>query len=122
MPIRGIRGATTAPENTREAILASTRELLQTLITANDLRPDDIASAVFSVTSDLDAAFPACAARDLGWSEVALLDARAPQVQGDLERCIRVLVQWNTDRAQIDVRHAYLNGARGLRPDRAQPN
>ena len=119
MTIRGIRGATTARENTRDAILDATRELLDALIQANNLCAADIASIYFTMTTDLDAAFPAAAARSLGWSDVALLDAQAPRVTNDVPRCIRVLIHWNTDRADHDVRHAYLHGARGLRPDRA---
>ncbi len=120
MPIRGIRGATTAAENTRAAILAATRELLQALIAANDLREPDIASAYFTVTPDLDAAFPARAARDLGWTSTALLDAQAPHVAGDLPCCIRVLVHWNTDHTQSEIQNIYLREARTLRPDRVK--
>lgn len=121
MPMRGIRGATTAASNTREEIHAVTRELLAALIAANDLAEDDVASVLFTATPDLDAAFPAAAARQLGWTSAALLDAVAPAVaQGPtgIPRCIRVLIHWNTDRPQSEVRHVYLGGARALRPDR----
>jgi chorismate mutase len=118
MPVRGIRGATTANDNSREAILEATRELLAELIRANDLHEPDIASAYFTVTSDLDAAFPARAARDLGWTSTALLDAQAPRVANDLARCIRVLIHWNTDKSMDDIQHIYLRDARTLRPDR----
>lgn len=118
--VRGIRGATTAAANTREAILQATRELLEQLIAANDLHPADIASAYFTLTPDLDACFPAAAARLRGWNEVALLDAQAPRVGGDLARCIRVLIHWNTDRPQNEMKHVYLRDARALRPDRVK--
>ena len=119
MPIRGIRGATTADANTRDAILDATRELLTALVAANDLRADEIVSVIFTMTPDLDAAFPASAARSLGWTDVALLDARAPRVVNDVPRCIRVLIHWNTARTQSEVQHVYLRAARVLRPDRA---
>lgn len=117
MTVRGIRGATTAATNTREAILAATRELLDALVRANQIRLADIVSVYFTMTPDLDAAFPAAAARQLGWTDVALLDAQAPRVPDDLARCIRVLIHWNTDGAREDLRHVYLRGARQLRPD-----
>ena len=120
MPLRGIRGATTVNSNTRETILTATRELLQALVLANQLDAADIASVYFTVTADLDAAFPARAARELGWSDTALLDALAPPIPGDLPRCIRVLIHWNTERTQRDITHVYLHGASGLRPDRAK--
>ena len=121
MPVRGIRGATTAEANTRDAILSATRDLLEALVEANGLREADVASMYFTVTPDLDAAFPAAAARLMGWSQAALLDAQAPCVAGDLARCIRVLIHWNTDSASSDIRHVYLREARKLRPDRARP-
>jgi chorismate mutase len=118
MTVRGIRGATTADANTRESILGATRELLAAIVKANDLNVADLASIYFTVTPDLDAAFPARAARDLGWNDTALLDAQAPRVVGDLPRCIRVLIHWNTDRAASDIAHVYLRDAKTLRPDR----
>ncbi len=120
MPIRGIRGATTATANTRDAILDATCELLETLVKMNDICVEDIASVIFTVTPDLDAAFPASAARSLGWTHVPLLDVAAPRVSNDLARCIRVLIYWNTDRAQQDISHVYLRDARRLRPDLAK--
>ena len=119
MAVRGIRGATTAHANTREAILDATRELLDAIVQANGVRAPEVASVFFTMTPDLDAAFPARAARDLGWSDAALLDAQAPAVAGDLPRCIRVLIHWNTERAASEVRHVYLRDAQKLRPDRA---
>ena len=117
MPCRGVRGATTAAANTPEAILSATRELLETLVAANDLAPSDLASGIFTTTPDLNAAFPARAARELGWTEVALLCTHEMEVPGGLPRCIRVLLHWNTDKAASEVTHVYLKEARSLRPD-----
>lgn len=116
---RGIRGATTASENTREAILEATRDLLQQLIAANEIRPEDIASAIFTTTPDLNAEFPAVAAREIGWLDTALLCGHEMNVPGSLQRCIRVLVHWNTTRRTDEIVHVYIRGARGLRPERA---
>ncbi len=118
MHCRGIRGATTAEKNTAEAILAATRELLVLIVEANDLRVEDVASVIFTTTPDLTAAFPAKAAREMGWRDVALLDAQEIPVPGSLERCIRVLVHWNTEKRQDEVVHVYIKGAaNALRPD-----
>ncbi len=117
MSLRGIRGATTAHANTADAIREATRELLQALVRANNLNPEDIASIYFTVTGDLNAAFPASAARSLGWSHVPLLDAQAPPILNDLPLCIRVLIHWNTDKPAADIQHIYLNAAAQLRPD-----
>ena len=117
MPCRGVRGATTVDANTAEAILLATRELLEALVIANDLEHGDLASAIFTVTQDLNAAFPARAARDLGWTEVALLCSHEIDVPGGLAGCIRVLLHWNTERAASEVKHVYLRGAERLRPD-----
>ncbi|MDX9829655.1 MAG: chorismate mutase [Anaerolineae bacterium] len=117
MACRGIRGATTVEANTAEAVLDATGELLAALAEANGLAAEDIASAVFTVTADLDAAFPAQAARQLGWHQVPLLDALEIPVPGSLPRCVRVLLHWNTSRSQAEIRHVYLRGAAGLRPD-----
>jgi prephenate dehydrogenase len=114
---RGLRGATTATENSPAAILAATRELLERLVTRNTLAVEDIASAFFTVTDDLDAAYPALAARELGWTEVALLCAREIPVPSSVARCIRVLLHINTTKGQGDLRHVYLREAARLRPD-----
>ena len=119
MSCRGIRGATTATENTREAILEATTELLQNLIAANDIKHEDIASAIFTTTPDLDAEFPAVSARALGWLDTALLCGHEMSVPGSLPLCVRVLIHWNTPRAANEVVHVYLRDARGLRPERA---
>ena len=117
---RGIRGATTVEENSAEAIVAGTRELLEQMIALNSLNVKDLASAIFSVTPDLTAAFPAQAARELGWQHVALFDAQEIPVPGSLPQCVRVLIHWNTEKAQAEIRHAYLRGAASLRPDLAE--
>lgn len=119
MMVRGLRGATTCDANDVEDMLAATAEMVQSLVMANDIRTEDVACAIFSVTPDLDAAFPARAARDLGWSSVPLMCTCEIPVPGALERCIRVLVLWNTERAQDEIIHIYLRGAKVLRPDLA---
>jgi chorismate mutase len=117
MPTRGVRGATTVDANTAESIRQRARELLEILIAGNGIRPEDVASATFTVTDDLDAEFPAMAARALeGWQEVPLLCAREIPVPGSAARCLRILLHWNTDRPQREVRHAFIRGARELRP------
>ncbi len=120
MPSRGVRGATTADENTPEAILRETRRLLALMIHLNGIRPDDVASVIFSTSRDLTAEYPALAARQLGWLDTALLCGHEMDVPGGLPRCIRVLVNWNTDTPGHDLVHVYLRGARNLRPDKAE--
>ena len=115
--LRGIRGATTAESNTKDAILEATHELLAALVDANDLQADDIASAFFSATQDLNAEFPALAARHMGWSNVALTCMQEMYVPGSLPMCVRILIHANTAKTQNDVRFVYLRGARVLRPD-----
>ena len=115
--VRGIRGATTVDANDASQITAATKELLETLVRVNALDARDVASVWFTVTPDLDAEFPARAAREIGWSDVPLICGREIPVPGALERCIRVLVHWNTDRPQGEVRHAFLRAARALRPE-----
>jgi len=115
---RGVRGATTVKENTRDAILEATREMLYIIIRVNDIRPDDVASAYFSTTADLNATYPALAARQLGWYDVALLCGHEMQVPDGLARCIRVLIHWNTPRSAGEIVHVYLREAKNLRPDR----
>jgi chorismate mutase len=117
MYCRGIRGATTVEQNTREEILAATTELLQLLVERNNLHAEDVASAIFTVTEDLDAAFPALAARTMGWTEVALICTREIPVPGSLGKCIRVLLHVNTTRSAAEIQHAYLRGAVKLRPE-----
>jgi chorismate mutase len=117
--VQGIRGATTVSRNDAAEILEATDELLRTLIDANDLEPDDIVSGLFTVTRDLDAAFPARAAEDFGWNIVALLHATEIPVPGSLPKCIRLLVHAYTSRTRAEIKHCYLRGATVLRPDRA---
>ncbi|HET7599770.1 MAG TPA: chorismate mutase [Gemmatimonadales bacterium] len=115
----GIRGATTVERNDAAEILGATDELLRAVIAANELEPDDIVSAFFTVTRDLDAAFPARAAEEFGWNIVALLHATEIPVPGSLPRCIRLLVHAYTQRTRAEIKHCYLRGATVLRPDRA---
>lgn len=114
---RGIRGATTVEENTREAILAASKELLQMMIDSNGILPENVASAIFTTTSDLDAAFPATAARHLGWTDVALLCANEIDVTGSLHGCIRILILYNTEKSADEIVHVYIKGASDLRSD-----
>jgi chorismate mutase len=121
MSVRGIRGATTISEDTAEAILLATRELLLAILEANpSLQPNDIASAFFTVTEDLRAVYPAQAARELGWEEVPLMCAQEIPVKGSLPKCIRVLISWNSDLPQPEIHHIYLHDAARLRPDLVQ--
>lgn len=119
MPVRGIRGAGVAAANTADAIHAATLELLRAMIEANPgLRPEDVASAFFTMPTELDAAFPALAARTLpGWTAVPLLCSREIPVPNALPGVIRVLLLWNTQRSQDEVRHVYLGETTRLRPD-----
>jgi chorismate mutase len=120
MRCRGVRGATTVPCNDADAILDATGELLKELIRQNGLNEREVASILFSCTPDLTAAFPARAARTLGWSQTPLLDCQQMAVVGALPLCIRVLIHWNTEVEPEDIRHVYLRGAQALRPDWAQ--
>src|SRR3954451_23223970 len=108
---RGVRGATFVEVDTPEAILAATRELLAAIAMANAIATEDIASAFFTSTADLRSAFPARAARDLGWTDVPLLGATEVDRPGAPPRCIRVLLHWNTARRQNEVIHVYLRGS-----------
>ncbi len=121
MLCRGVRGATTVESNSREDILRATRQLLALMIRRNGIETEDVASAIFSVTHDLDAEFPALAARQLGWPDVPLLCTYEVNVPGSLERCVRVLVQWNTNKSQQEISHVYVKGAVVLRPDLSPP-
>ena len=121
MPVRGIRGATVAAENTKEAILSATRELLLAVIDANDIQPDDVASAWFTTSPGLTADYPALAARALGWHDVALLCAHEMDVPHGLKKCVRILIHLNTDKPASAIKHIYLGQAASLRPDRPLP-
>ncbi|MEN6450583.1 MAG: chorismate mutase [Thermoguttaceae bacterium] len=120
MPCRGVRGATTVAHNSREDILRATRELLALMIRHNGIRPEDVASAIFSTTHDLNAEFPALAARQLGWFDVALMCTNELDVPGSLGRCIRILLHWNTEKSASEIVHVYIKGAARLRPDRSE--
>jgi chorismate mutase len=117
MKFRGVRGAITADANTPEAILSAARQLLQALIEANEIAEDDVASVIFTTTGDLTAAYPAKAARDLGWRRTALLGAREMDMDDGIELCIRVLIHWNTPKGLDEIVHVYMLGAVALRPD-----
>lgn len=117
MLCRGIRGATTVEANTGQAILDATAELLAAMVEANDIRAEDVASAFFTTTPDLNAEFPALAARSLGWNDVALLCGHEMTVVGSLTMCLRILLHVNTDKRADQIVHVYLRGAKALRPD-----
>jgi len=114
---RGVRGATTADSNSREDMLQATTQLLALMIRKNEIDSADVASAVFTTTKDLDAVFPALAARQLGWSDVPLLCMHEIDVPKALPLCIRILIHWNTTKSQSEVDHIYVKDAVALRPD-----
>jgi len=114
---RGVKGATTVERNTREEILAATTELLQLMVAHNGIDPDDVASALFTTTTDLNAEFPAVAARRMGWTEVPLVCAHELDVPGSLQKCLRILLHVNTNKTAREVQHVYIRGAKVLRPD-----
>jgi chorismate mutase len=118
MAVRGIRGATSVAEDTREAVLAATRELLEEILKTNRITQfDDIASILFTTTPDLTSTFPAEAARALGMNQVPLLCASEINVPGRLPRCVRVLMHLNTEKRACEIVHSYLREAKSLRPD-----
>jgi len=115
--LRGVRGAVDVPANDAEAILQATKELLQQMLEKNSIAIDEIGAVIFSMTADLNAVFPARAARQMGWNDVPLFDTTEIDVPGALPRCIRVLMLINTLKAPREIRHVYLNGAVVLRED-----
>ncbi len=118
MSIRGIRGATTVTADQPDLILQATRELLEAILEENEgMQPEEVASAIFTVTDDLLSTFPAQGARQMGWGLVPMLCAREIPVPGSLPRVIRVLVHWNTEIPQSEIKHVYLRDAVRLRPD-----
>jgi monofunctional chorismate mutase, gram positive type, clade 1 len=118
MTTRGIRGAITVTADRPDLILAATQELIEAILRANPgLHTEDISSAIFTTTDDLLSVYPALAARQMGWQHVPMMCAREIPVPGSLPRCVRVLVQWNTKRAQSAIKHLYLRDAVSLRPD-----
>ncbi|QGG49418.1 chorismate mutase [Heliorestis convoluta] len=119
---RGLRGAISVEENTKEAIHEATRKLLLEMMRANDVQIEDIASVIFTATADLNADFPAYVAREMGFQSVPLLCAREMDVPGAMERCIRLLMHVNTTKKQEEVLHIYLGEAAKLRPDLVEKN
>ncbi len=117
MMIRGVRGATTVEEDSAEAIWEATGELLAALIAANGIEEEAVASVIFTTTPDLTAAYPAKAARDMGWTQTALMGCQEMPVPGGLAKCIRVLIHWNTDKRLDEMQHVFLRRAVALRPD-----
>lgn len=118
MSTRGIRGATTVAADEPDLILQATRELLEAILKENEnMKPEDVGSAIFTVTEDLASTFPAQAARQMGWSMVPMMCAREIPVPGSLPKAIRVLVHWNTETPQSEIKHVYLRDAVRLRPD-----
>lgn len=121
--LRGVRGATTVEANDKEQISRRTAELIAAMAAENGIVSDDIGAVIFSSTPDLDAAFPAAAARTMGWSEVPLFGTQEIANPDAVARCIRVLILWNTAKGQKEIRHVYLHGATVLRQDLARhPN
>ena len=117
MKVRGVRGATTSDSNSREDILLAAHDLRTGIIETNEVVVDDVASILFSTTADLNAEFPAVAARNLGFTNTALECLVEMNVPGSLARCIRVLMHVNSDKQQKEIRHIYLKNAKSLRAD-----
>ena len=117
MSVRAIRGAIDVPHNTVHAITAATKRLLLAMCEANNLEPVAIISVFFTMTVDLNAVYPAAAARALGWTDIPLLDAQEIEVGGGMPRVIRVLMHVESDRPRARIQHVYLDGAFALRPD-----
>ena len=118
MTTRGIRGATTIESDTKDHILSATKELLDAILCANpDLKTVDIVSAFFTVTDDIVSSYPALGARQIGWDQVPMMCACEIPAEGSLPLCIRVLIHWNTDKPQSEIKHVYLRDAVKLRPD-----
>ena len=113
--VLGVRGATTADANTKEAIVEAAAEMLAQLIEANEIDPDDVAAAIFSTTPDLTAEFPTVAARRMGWTGVALMNTHEMAVPDAQDRCIRALILLNTDKTPSELSHVYLRDAVNLR-------
>mgnify|MGYP001173282359 CR=1 FL=1 len=117
MSIRGIRGATTVEENSKDVILNETKKLIHKIIEKNNIQKEDIASIFFSLTHDLDSTFPAAAARELKLTYTPLLCFNEIAVPGSLEKCIRILMHVNLETPQEEIKHVYLNKAISLRPE-----
>lgn len=117
MALRGIRGAITVSKNSKTAIIAATEELLKKMVKVNGVKAENVASVIFSTTKDLNVAFPAEAARNLGWLYTPLLCTNEISVPHSLRKCVRILLHVNTSKSQKAMRHVYLKGAVRLRPD-----
>lgn len=115
MRCRGIRGATTVDDNTREDTLAATKELLQEMVQANGVQEEEIACIFFTTTPDVNRAFPAAAARELGLSQAPMLCGHEMNVPGSLPMCLRILILFNTEKGTEEIVHIYIKGARELR-------
>ena len=116
-PVRGIRGAIRAAENNAESVQSATRELVEAMMKANDLKLDDIISAFFTATPDLNATFPAYATRELGWKHVPMLCAQEIAVPGAMTRVIRILFHVNNGAPSDEIKHVYLGDTKTFRPD-----
>lgn len=119
MVCRGVRGATTVDATDKESVLRATRELLALIIRVNNIESEDVASVWFTTTTDITSVFPAMAARQLGWLDVPLMCSHEMTVDGALQKCVRVLMHWNTEMPQKEIQHVYLREARALRPDKS---
>jgi len=117
MKLRGIRGAITVYENNADDILCAVKELMEAIIATNKIEQDDVTAILFTATNDLDAAYPARAVRDMGWTMTPLSCCQEMAVEESLEKCIRVLILWNTNVDLDQVKHIYLKQASQLRPD-----
>ena len=117
MAVRAVRGAITVENNSALDILDATKTLLNKIVDENKIDTCDIISILFSVTKDLNTVFPAAAARQLGWTSIALMCVNEIDVPDGLKRCIRILMHFNTEKGNKDIKHIYLKGAKALRPD-----
>ncbi len=117
MLCRGVRGATTVEKNDKDEILDATHELVSKVIRDNGILSKDVASVIFSMTGDLDAVFPSIAVRKFSWADVPIFCTQEMDVQDGLQRCIRLLIHWNTHKSQSEIKHVYLRRAVDLRPD-----
>ncbi len=117
MMMRGVRGATRVEQNDSAEILQATRELLEQMIVLNQIEEDHVASVLFTTTPDLNACYPAQAAREIGWHQVALMGFQEIQVPNGMNTCIRVLIHWNTDKGLGEIKHVYMHDTVKLRPD-----
>ncbi len=120
MRTRGVRGAIVVKENTRDAIFEATAELLKDVLSKNSIPTEEIVSIFLTATSDINADFPAYAARQIGLTSVPLLCAREIDVPGSMESVIRILIHFNTEKKQSEIKNRYLGEARKLRPDQGE--